>query len=193
MRRLCSPFVVCAALVAALTLTAVPALASDGVEVTKAGGGELVVTISTEAANVHFNYNPSGCGSNVPCMEITAGQGMVGTPVSANGGCEAKVGNAYTPSAIVCPASGVSSVTFAFKNGGTWSAYAGGGGQHAGGPCSPVPVTVKTGPGGGAISVNAWNGCPESVVCDSPPSVFSAVESDAADMIKGKCSSMLRH
>jgi hypothetical protein len=117
---------------------------------------------------------------------------MAGVPVSAGGGCKAQQGNETTPSAIQCPVSAVSSVAFLFKKGGGWSAYAGGGGQHAGG-CSPVPVTVRSGPDGLTVSINSWNGCKETIYCDSPASMFVAVEADADDVINGKCSSVVRH
>jgi hypothetical protein len=186
---------VCAflAAVAAVAFAAGPALAADGVDVGLGSGGELLVTVNTEAANVHFTFNPVGCGSNVPCYEITAGQGMVGTPVTAAGNCQPQMGNGYAPSAIQCPAAGVNAVTFVFKNGGTWSAYAGGGGEHAGGPCAPALVTVQTGPGGPTVSVNSWDGCPETVICNSPAAVIAAAEVDAADTVRGTCSALIRH
>jgi hypothetical protein len=96
------------------------------------------------------------------------------------------------PSAILCPAAAASSITFLFKKGGSWSAYGGGGGQHTG-PCSPVPVTVQTGPDGLTVVVTSWDGCPETVICDSPATMFTAVEADAADTIRGTCSSIVRH
>ena len=185
--RRCSSIV---ALAAAFTFVASPALA-DGVDVTESAGG-LVVTISTEAANIHFDYVPAGCNASVPCLVINAGVGMNGTPVSASGSCIAQQGGETAPSAIMCPASAASSITFVFKKGGTWSAYEGGGGQHTG-PCSPVPVTVQTGPDGPAVVVTSWDGCPETVICDSPATVLAAVEADAADTIRGTCSSIVRH
>jgi len=72
----------------------------------------------------------------------------------------------------------------------TWSAYAAGGGEHAGGPCSPAPVIVATGSGGGAMSVD---GCAETVICNSPASEFTAAEVDAADTLRGTCSSVVKH
>ncbi|HXQ45644.1 MAG TPA: hypothetical protein VN806_03460 [Caulobacteraceae bacterium] len=181
------------ATIGALALAAGPALAADGVDVSRGSDNGLVVTVYTEAANVHFSFNPVGCGSNIPCYEITAGTGMVGTPVTAGGGCNAQNGNGYTPSAVVCPAEGVSSITFVFKAGGTWSSYAGSGGEHASGPRSPAPVTVQTGSGGGAMSVNSWNGCHETVICNSSAAEFTAAEVDAADTLRGTCSSVIKH
>ena len=179
------------ALAAALVLAPVAAFADNDVTAGKSSGGELLVTVNAEAANVHFTFNPVGCGANTPCYEITAGNGMVGVPVQAGGDCKAQTGQGQ--SGIECPAAGVNSIRFVFKAGGTWSSYAGSGGEHAGGPCSPAPVTVETGSGGGAMSVNAWNGCTETVICNSPASEFTAAEVDAADTLRGTCSSVVKH
>ncbi|MFZ0394480.1 MAG: hypothetical protein WCF17_19235 [Terracidiphilus sp.] len=54
-------------------------------------------------------------------------------------------------------------------------------------------MTIKTRPDGGMVSVNSWNGCTETVICDSPASMFTVVEADAADVIRGTCSSIVRH
>jgi len=178
------------ALAAAFALVASPVLA-DGVDVTESAGG-LVVTISTEADNIHFDFVPEGCDDgHTPCLTIGSFVGTGGIPVSASGSCTAQQGGDMAASGIECPAT-TSSITFIFKKGGTWSAYEGGGGQHTG-PCSPVPVTVQTGPGGPAVVVTSWDGCPETVICDSPKTVFAAVEADAADTIRGTCSSIVRH
>jgi hypothetical protein len=185
--RRCSSIV---ALAAAFAFVASPVLA-DGVDVTESASG-LVVTISTEAANIHFDFVPEGCDGHTPCLLIGAGVGTGGTPVSASGNCTARQGGDMAPSGIECPAAAASSITFVFKKGGTWSAYEGGGGQHTG-PCSPVPVTVQTGPDGLAVVVTSWDGCPETVICDSPKTMFTAVEADAADTIRGTCSSIVRH
>jgi hypothetical protein len=175
--------------VAVLALAAAPALA-DGVDAALDSGG-LLITVSTEAANVHFSYHLS-CADNAPCYEINAGVGPTGTPVTAGGGCKAQMGNELTPSVIQCPVAGINAITFVFKNGGTWAAYEGGGGQHAAGPCSPVPVTVETGPGP-MTSVDSWDGCPETVICNGSGSAFTGAEVDAADTLRGTCSSVVRH
>ena len=75
--------------------------------------------------------------------------------------------------------------------GGTWSAYRGGGGQHAGGPCSPAQVIVHS--GSGANAINTWNGCHEIVYCDPVPGGFAGVEADATDDIHGNCGSVVKH
>lgn len=179
------------ATVAALALAAGPALAADGVDVSRGSDNGLLVTVNTDA-NVRFTFNPVGCGlAHVPCYEITAGNGTVGVPVQAGGNCGAQTDPEQ--SAIQCPAEGVSAITFVFKAGGTWSAYTGGGGEHAGGPCSPAPVTVQTGSGGDTVSVSAWDGCPETVICNSPASELTTAEVDAADTLRGTCSSVIRH
>jgi len=191
MHRLLLQTIRLGALAAVFTLFTRAVLA-QGVVVSQVGP-DLLVTISAEAANIVFTFSQNGCDNNIPCFEIGAGQGMAGVPVSAGGGCQAKMGNAYTPSGIECPASGIGSITFQFMKGGTWAAYAGGGGQHTGGPCSPAPVTIKTGADGEVVSVNSWNGCKETVICNSPASMFTAVEADNADEIRGTCSSIVRH
>jgi hypothetical protein len=180
------------AVFAALALAAGPALADDGVDVSRGADNGLLVTVKADGAQVHFSFNPSGCGSNIPCYEITAGMGMVGTPVTAPGGCNAQ-SNGMGPSSVQCPAQGVTSITFAFKASGNWSSYAGSGGEHASGPCSPAPVTVETGSGSGGLAINAWNGCPDTVVCDSPASKVTGVEVDAADTVRGTCTSVIKH
>jgi hypothetical protein len=161
---------------------------TTGVRVDNTADG-LVVTVATEAANIHFTYNQS-CDGGKPCYEIDASQGMVGLPASA-GGCTVKMGNGSTPTAITCPDNSVGSIQFTMTNGGTWSAYNGGGGQHIGTICSPARVIVKTGKG--ANSIDTWDGCHEVVFCDSGSSGFAAVEADASDDIHGTCSAVVKH
>jgi hypothetical protein len=180
-------------MIAASALLVGAARADDeGVSV-QSGQGGLLVAIGSEAANVHFDYALHGCKQNIPCLVVWAGIGLAGVPMSAGGGCHVSRNSDSTPGAIECPAAGVGAITFRFKKGGSWSAYQGGGGQHAGGVCSPAAVTVETGPDGSAVQVNAWNGCPEAIVCNSPPSVFTAVEADASDEIRGTCKSVILH
>jgi hypothetical protein len=177
------------ALAAAFVLLAGSAPADPiGVVVNHDADG-LIVTVNTEAANVHFTYSEN-CANNQPCYTIDAGQGMVGIPASATS-CVVKQGSDSTPTSIQCPASGVGSIQFKLVNGGTWSAYQGGGGQHAGTPCSPAHVIVTTGTG--ANAVNAWDGCNEVVHCNSVTGAFTAVEVDASDSVTGKCTSIVKH
>lgn len=182
--------VLCAVLAMAALTAPGAAAPGQGVVVGESGDG-LTVTVMEDAANVHFTYAEQGCPNQKPCLMITAGAGMQGIPATSSAACTAQVGNAYTPSAIQCPAQGIASISFIFRNGGTFSAYAGGGGQHAGGPCSPVALMVKT--GGPVTSVNLWNGCHDTVYCDSAPSEFSAAEVDATDVVRGKCTSVIKH
>jgi hypothetical protein len=149
----------------------------------------LVVTVNTEAANVHFSYDEK-CDGGAPCYTITAGQGMVGIPASSSG-CVVKQGNGSTPTAIQCPANGVGSVQFKLVNGGTWGAYAGGGGQHAGTVCSPARVIITSGKG--ANSIDTWDGCHEVVNCNATPGAFTGVEVDASDDVHGTCTSVVKH
>lgn len=159
-----------------------------GIVVDRNGDG-LVVTVNAEAANVHFSYDQS-CANSKPCYSIEAGQGMVGIPGSAPS-CTLQPGNGYTPTGIQCPADGIGSIQFKLVKGGTWSAYAGGGGQHAGGPCSPARVIVTT--GAGANSVNSWDGCHEVVQCNTAAGALAMVEADGTDDITGKCTSIVKH
>jgi hypothetical protein len=187
-------FVVGAApLALAMALAASAAHADGGVSVGLGSGGDLQVTIEAEAANVHFTYDEKGCDADVPCLHIDAGQSTAGVPVSAGGPCVARAGSDDRISTIDCKAQGVTSITFLFKKGGGWASYQGNGGEHAGGPCSPVPVTVYTGPDGGVVSVAAWNGCADTIVCDSPAGMMTGVEADASDVIRGTCVSVIRH
>ena len=149
----------------------------------------LIVTVNTEAANVHFSYVEQ-CDGGKPCYTITAGQGMVGIPGTSSS-CVVKQGNDSTPTAIQCPAAAVGSVQFKLVRGGTWSAYQGGGGQHAGAPCSPARVIVTT--GSGANMINAWDGCHEVINCNAAAGGFSGVEVDATDDVHGTCSSVVKH
>ncbi len=162
----------------------------QGIVVGQSGDG-FTVNVMEDSANVHFTYVEQCAPDKAPCLMITAGVGMQGIPATPGPTCKAQVGNAYTPSAIQCPAQGVSSITFIFRNGGTFSSYQGGGGQHTGAPCSPVALLVKT--GGPVTSVNVWNGCHDTVYCDSAPGEFSAAEVDATDVVRGKCTSVIRH
>ncbi len=148
----------------------------------------LMVTVNAEGANVHFGYSED-CGGGKPCYSIDAGQGMVGITGSAPS-CEVKGGGPQL-TGIQCPTTGVGSITFKMMNGGSWSAYQGGGGEHAGTPCSPARVIVIT--GAGATSVNAWDGCHEVVQCNDVKGAFSGVEVDASDDVHGKCSSVVKH
>ena len=149
----------------------------------------LVVTVNAEAANVHFTYNET-CDNGKPCYLIDAGLGMVGIPASAPA-CRVEDGNDFTPTRIYCPVTGVGAVSFKLVKGGTWAAYEGGGGQHAGGPCAPAKVLVKT--GAGANSIDSWNGCHEIVYCDTGNNGFAGIDADASDEINGKCNSVIRH
>lgn len=158
-----------------------------GVVVERANG--LIVTVNTVGANVHFTYSTS-CASNKPCYMIEVGQGAGGGVTASAASCTVQ-GNQYTPTVIQCPPSGIQSIQFKLVNGGTWSAYAGGGGQHAGGPCSPANVMVTT--GSGSNSINTWDGCREVVYCDTGASGFAAVEADAIDTIRGHCNSIIKH
>jgi hypothetical protein len=150
----------------------------------------LLVTVNAEAANVHFTYQEKGCDKEQPCYVINAGQGMAGISASAPA-CKVENGNDSTPTTISCLATGVGAVSFKLVKGGTWAAYEGGGGQHAGGPCAPAKVLVKTGEG--SNSVDSWNGCHEIVYCDTGNSGFAGVEADSSDEISGKCNSTVRH
>ncbi len=149
----------------------------------------IVVTVNTEAATIHFSYDQS-CADAKPCYTIDASQGMVGISASASS-CAVRNGDGYTPTSIQCPPEGVGSIQFKLVNGGTWSAYAGGGGQHAGTTCSPARVIVTTGKG--ATSVESWDGCHEIVQCSSVKGAFAAVDADASDDITGKCASIVKH
>jgi hypothetical protein len=149
----------------------------------------LIVTVNTEAANVHFTYVEK-CDSGQPCYTINASQGMVGIAATASA-CTVKQGNEMTPTAIQCPAASAGSVQFKMLHGGTWSAYQGGGGQHTGAPCSPARVIVTT--GSGANSVDAWDGCHEVINCNAAAGGFSGVEVDASDDVHGTCSSVVKH
>ncbi len=163
-----------------------------GVVVDRDASG-LIVTVNFEAANIHFTYRDKGesrCPNDQPCYVIDAGQGMTGIPASAPA-CKVENGNDFTPTFIFCPAAGVGAVSFKFVNGGTWAAYAGGGGQHAEGPCAPAKVLVKT--GAGSNSVESWNGCHETVYCDTGKDGFAGVDADSSDEINGKCTSIIRH
>ncbi len=150
----------------------------------------LVVTVNATAANIFFTYQASGCGGHEPCFVVNASQGPVGISASAPA-CAVQQGNASTPTGIECPATGVRGVQFKLVNGGTWSAYSGGGGQHAGTSCSPARVSVIT--GSGANSVESWDGCNEVIFCDSGSRGFAGVDADAFDSIRGRCSSVVRH
>jgi hypothetical protein len=161
---------------------------TSGVRVDNDADG-LIVTVNTEAANVHFAYDER-CDSGEPCYTITVGQGMVGIPATSSG-CTVKQGNAMTPTAIQCPAASVGSIQFKMLKGGTWSGYQGGGGMHTGEPCSPARVIVTT--GAGANSINAWDGCHEVINCNAVAGAFTGVEVDADDDVHGKCSSVVKH
>ncbi|HLI65999.1 MAG TPA: hypothetical protein VKU90_06510 [Caulobacteraceae bacterium] len=169
------------AVAGALAFAAGPVLAD--VQASHVADG-VTVTVDTEGATIHFDYVEQGCDSGIPCLEVDATMGVGPLPVSASG-CAAK------PGVILCPAAGIKSITFIFKKSGGWSAYHGGGGQHASGPCSPAAVNVEAGANGGVGTINAWNGCPETVVCKSGGMV--AVEGDAIDAISGPCLNVVRH
>ena len=177
-----------AAVACALVLFARTASADPIAVVVDKDGSGLVVTVNVPGVNVHFSYDQS-CEDGKPCYSIEASQGMVGVAVSAPS-CKVDDGTAYTPTGVQCPAS-ATSIQFKLAAGGTWSAYAGGGGQHTGTTCSPARVIVTTGKG--ANSVNSWDGCTETIHCDLGPGDFAGVEVDASDEIDGKCSSVVKH
>jgi hypothetical protein len=148
----------------------------------------IVVTVDAAGANVHFTYDEK-CEGGAPCYTITAGQGMIGIPASA-AGCTVEQGGDSTPTAIRCPV-GAGSIQFKMANGGTWSAYQGGGGQHAGGPCAPARVIVTS--GAGPNSIDTWDGCHEVVNCSAASGAFTGVEVDASDDVRGPCTSVVKH
>jgi hypothetical protein len=158
-----------------------------GIVVDRDGDG-YVVTVNAEGANIHFGYSEH-CASDKPCYSIDAGQGAVGIPASATG-CDVK-GGGENVTGIQCPVDGVGSIQFKLVNGGTWSAYQGGGGLHTGTPCSPARIIVTT--GNEANSINAWDGCHEVINCNTVSGGFAAVEADSIDDIHGKCASVIKH
>ena len=177
------------ALAAAFVLLARSAQADPiGVVVDNNADG-IIVTVNAEGANIHFGYSEH-CAGDKPCYSIDAGQGMVGIPASSTT-CEVTNGHDTTPTSITCPANGIGSITFKLVNGGTWSAYQGGGGLHTGTPCSPARVIVITGKG--SNSVNTWDGCHEVVQCNSVSGGLALVEADASDDVTGKCMSVIKH
>ncbi len=173
-----------------LVLQAAPVAAESNDVVISRNDSGYSVLVNALAANIHYTYEPaSQCELKVACFIVNASIGMSGIDATAPGGCKVDRGNAQTPTAVTCPAGGA--VSFKMARGGTWSAYAGGGGQHTGTPCSPERVIVRT--GSGANSIDTWDGCREAVFCDAAPSAFSGVEADGFDEIRGNCSSVVRH
>lgn len=148
----------------------------------------IVVTVNTDGATVHFTYSEH-CGDGKPCYTIELSQGMVGIPTTA-AGCVVNDGNAMTPTGVQCPV-GSGSIQFKLLGGGSWSAYEGGGGLHADGPCSPARVIVNGGSGPNPTTINSWNGCHEVLQCGTSRTVV--VEADATDDISGKCLTIVKH
>lgn len=166
------------------------------------GGTGLVVSDSdtgynidstVKGANVAFNYLLKvSCTIESNCYEIDASTGAAGIPASAPGKCHVAQGNASTPTVVQCPA--VGGTVFHMQAGGTWAGYAGGGGMHADGPCSPGKNTVYTASASGtSTSVNAWNGCHDTIVCVKAKNSFTGVQADKFDVVHGKCSSIIRY
>ena len=177
------------ATVCAFLLLGRSAPASSNKAVVDLNGDGIVVTVNSDGANVHFTYAEK-CGDGKPCYQIMLGQGMVGIPTTASGGCTVQSGGDMTPTAVQCPV-GSGSIQFKLVGGGTWSAYEGGGGLHSAGPCSPARVIVAGGNGPNPTMINSWNGCHEVVQCGTSGTV--AAEVDATDDVSGKCLTILKH
>lgn len=136
--------------------------------------------------SIHFDYQTDNCPAGMKtCIMFTAGMGAAGIPVTAASPCIAK-GEQYSVSSVQCPADGITAVVISMPNGGTASAYQGGGGQHTGSTCFSS-LTIKA---SGMGSVNTWNGCHETVICGSKTIV---VEADSTDSIRGQCMSVVKH
>ena len=140
------------------------------VRASSADDPKLVVTIDSSntltavlhgdgGESIHFDYQTDNCPAGMkPCIMFTAGMG----------------------------AAGITAVVISMPNGGTASAYQGGGGQHTGSTCFSS-LTIKA---SGMGSVNTWNGCHETVICGSKTIV---VEADSTDSIRGQCMSVVKH
>jgi hypothetical protein len=179
-------FVLPAALAAALAFAAGPALA-EGVSVETSAAG-VTVLIDYEQATMHFDYYEQCGQTGQPCYEIDAGAGLANVPVSGGGPC--KVVDLH----LECAAAGIGAFNFEFKQSGVWAGYNGGPGEHAAGPCSPATVRIETGVAThGVVEVSAWNGCAETVTCDSPKATMTQVQVDASDAVLGKCSFVDKH
>ena len=167
--------------------------ASGGVDITLGSSKELLFTGLADGGTYTFEYDPT-CANNAayngkPCYMFTAGQGMVGVPISSSA-CKAQMGSSGTPSAATCPATGVSGVTILLKHGGLLSIPDVKG--HPGTACSPAPVLVKTGNGVNVVTLN--DGCHETLDCSSAgPGSLASGDVDAADTIKGRCTSLVKH
>ncbi|MGR4065423.1 MAG: hypothetical protein ACLQPV_08240 [Vulcanimicrobiaceae bacterium] len=178
------------ALFCALTLAGRTLADSPGAQITLGPNHSLEITGLAEGGNYGFEYDLQ-CAQfgNAPCYVFHAGQGMVGMPIEASG-CQSQMGNAYTPSAAECDASGVTAVTIYLKNGGQIGIPDVA--SHPATACSPAPVLIKTGTGANVVTLN--NGCHETLDCSLTGSAgMSGGDVDAADTIKGTCTSIIKH
>jgi hypothetical protein len=178
------------AILCAISLASRTLADSPGLEVAIGGDHSLTITGLAEGGNYGFDYVKQ-CSEfgNAPCYTIHAGQGMVGMPVNAPG-CQSQMGNAYTPSAVECDASGITGVTIFLKNGGQLGIQDVA--SHPGNACSPVPVLIKTGSGANVVAIN--NGCHETLDCSLTGSGgIAGGDVDAADTIRGGCASVIKH
>jgi len=180
-------FILPAACAAALAFAGRPALA-DGVSVETSPAG-ITVLIDSDQVTVHFDYLEQGCVQlTVPCYTIDAGNGLANVPLAGGGPCQ------VAGQKLECAAPGISAINFEFKQSGIWAGYNGGAGEHAAGPCAPASVRIETGAATpGVVEVSAWNGCAETVTCDSPKGTMTQVQVDASDAVLGKCSFVDKH
>jgi len=158
---------------------------SERLDLSAAGGGELLATLHTAGdAVVKFEYVKDGCffspDHSEPCFTFSAVSGTDSVPIS---GCvENKDSKLNVSAQAGCRAANVKSVRILLANGGT-VVLNGGTGSHK--DCSPVPVTIEA--HGDAYHVAAWNGCPETITCAGG---LGQVDADKGDTVKGNCNAM---
>ena len=153
--------------------------------------GYDAVAIAKKVA-INFIDLSQGCEKFQPCYYFTAALPPYGIRVSGPRSCRVHQGGTSAGSWVECPAKGA--VTFHMNGGGTWIGYLGGNGKHIDGPCASGRVTVYTsGARNVTTTVQAWDGCRETIVCAKTKSAVSDVVADRFDVIRGRCTSVTRH
>lgn len=155
------------------------------------GHGGYVVDARPQIVVVTFmNLNANRCNIGRSCYYFSIVMPGATTTARAPSACDVRGGLPRNGTRVECPAIG--NVVFQMMGGGTWYGYLGNG-KHSQGPCSTHSVTIYTSSAEKAqTTVEAWDECPETIVCVKAKGAKATVQADKFDVIRGKCASVVR-
>jgi len=166
------PLLISATIVALMAVLSRSAIAGDGLNISIVSG-KLVATAQTDGQAVIFKYQEQCLEGSKPCyvFQSVAGTGDAGISAPS---CKVEAGIAQ------CPTDGVDKILINMAPNGNFEFNDGS--HHV--TCSPAPVTIQT--GDTLANIDIWNGCSETVVCETKTTV-ATVNADSSDSIKGHC------